>query len=295
MQLNPMRSKRPAIKWHGSKWRLAPWIISHLPLYHQHDLFVEAFGGSAAVTLQKPRSRLEVYNDLDLNIYNYFQVLRDQTQELITAIKYTPYHLKEYALAEMDQNEPSPHLPDLEQARRFYVRSMLSIMGPSVSWRNGFRRQKQVSRGKSGKGAMTSGAISFAKTDHLYIIAERLSGVLYENLPYNTVMGKYNHEDTVMYLDPPYLGSTRSREDHAYQHEMISDEEHLSFLTLCKWYQGMPLISSYDSELYNDTLLTGSNPWTKVTKDARINGPNSRIECLYLSPQLIERTKGNQQ
>jgi DNA adenine methylase len=54
--------KRPILRYHGGKWRIAPWIISYIPA---HKIYVELFGGEGSVLLRKPRSYAEPYNDLD--------------------------------------------------------------------------------------------------------------------------------------------------------------------------------------------------------------------------------------
>ena len=64
----------PAVRYHGSKWRLYPWLSQFIP---DHRIYVEPFGGGASVLLQKPRAQSEVYNDLDDDIVNFFRVLRD--------------------------------------------------------------------------------------------------------------------------------------------------------------------------------------------------------------------------
>ena len=79
-------ASRPALRYFGSKWRLTPWIIEHFAPY---DVYVEPFAGGAGVLLRKPPSALEVYNDLDGEVVNFFDVLRNETDELIRRIDLT--------------------------------------------------------------------------------------------------------------------------------------------------------------------------------------------------------------
>ncbi len=88
-------NKRPVLRYHGGKWKLAPWIISHFP---PHRIYVEPYGGGGSVLMQKQRSYSEVYNDLWGVVVNVFRVLRDPSQaaELERVIRLTPFAREEF-------------------------------------------------------------------------------------------------------------------------------------------------------------------------------------------------------
>ncbi len=79
---------KPVLKYPGSKWRLAEWIVSLMP---PHKSYLEPFFGSGAVFFKKPPSRIETINDLDGEIINLFRCIREQPEELMRAVAYTPY------------------------------------------------------------------------------------------------------------------------------------------------------------------------------------------------------------
>src|SRR5690606_37285917 len=111
---------RPVLRYHGGKWNLAPWSISHFP---KHRIYVEPFGGAASVLLRKPRTDSEVYNDLYGEVVNLFRVLRNPTQarELIRIVTLTPYSRQEFEDAYIADGDP------IEQARRTLVRAYLGF------------------------------------------------------------------------------------------------------------------------------------------------------------------------
>ena len=113
------------LSYSGGKAHLAPWIISQLP---EHASYCEPFCGSAAVLLQKPRAPLEILNDLNGDIANFFRVLRDHGDDLRRRVNLTPYS------REVDE-EPADD--PIELARRFFHFS-------NTRWHNGtFKRQKR--------------------------------------------------------------------------------------------------------------------------------------------------------
>lgn len=236
--------------------------------------------GGANTLLRKERSLLEVYNDLDGDVVNYFTVLRDDPDLLIESIELTPFAKTEWELSYQPSDCP------IERARRFYVRAHMSISGPTAQWNTGWRRQKVISRGSNGQKKMTPAAISFMRTDHLYQVAERLRGVQIECDKATAVIERYDSPETFFYLDPPYVFETRGRwRDHAYLHEM-SDDEHEELAELVNELNGMAIISGYACPLYAD--LYESRGWQRIDKETRINGPGHAIESLWISPRTMD-------
>lgn len=64
---------KAVMKYPGSKWSIAKWIIS---LFPEHHSYLEPFFGSGAVLFNKPRSNIETVNDLDGNVVNLFEWIR---------------------------------------------------------------------------------------------------------------------------------------------------------------------------------------------------------------------------
>ena len=115
---------RPALKYHGGKWKIAPWIIGHLP---EHHTYVEPYGGAASVLLRKPRSRDETYNDLDGEIVNLFKIIRDHPRRMTRALLWTPYSRAEYRAAFDLTDDP------FETARRTIIRSFMGFSGVVIN------------------------------------------------------------------------------------------------------------------------------------------------------------------
>lgn len=275
MQVASDAPKRPALRYHGSKWLLAPWVLSFVP--ESHELYALPFGGGAGTLLRKERSYLEMYNDLDGEVVNYFRVLRDDPDRLIRLIELTPYSKSEW------EKSFEPDLDSIEAARRFYIRSYMSIAGPTAQWNPGWRRQKVLSRGADGDKKMTPAPISFMRTGHLYEIADRLRGVQIECDDALSVIERYDTAETFFYLDPPYVADTRGRwQEKAYRHEM-SDGDHGQLAELLMGICGMAIVSGYACELY--AQLYEQRGWRRVDRKSRVNGPGHAVESLWISPR----------
>lgn len=266
-----MTPNRPAMRWHGGKWLLAPWIISHFPA---HRTYVEPFGGAASVMLRKPRSYAEIYNDLDDEAVNLFRVLRsDRSAELVEKLRLTPFARAEFSAAYEPSEDP------VERARRLVSRSFMGFGGDAVRNRTtGFRNDSNRSGGPPAKDWA-----NYANS--LPSLIERLRGVVIECRPAEYVIEKYDAPNTVFYVDPPYVHSSRDISGsgrlprHTYEYEM-SDYDHLQLLKQLRSVDGMVVLSGYQSELYSEHL----SDWRKVTRAALADGARERTEVLWLNP-----------
>lgn len=102
------------IKYPGSKWSIADWIIRFFP---EHHSYLEPFFGSGAVLFNKPRSHIETVNDLDGNVVNLFECIQKDPERLAREIYLTPYSREVYEKA--FREVPGDRF---EAAVNFYIR-----------------------------------------------------------------------------------------------------------------------------------------------------------------------------
>lgn len=226
---------RPPFAYYGGKTLLAEWIVSQMP---DHDAYVEPFAGSLAVLLAKPRVRWEAINDLDGDVVAFWRALRDMPEELERVCTLTPYARSELKAAYEPTEDP------LEQARRLWVRTEQGI-GRKARSKTGW----QVST-KDGRGAASQAMSTFNKLGRFGAIAERLAGVHVECRPAVDVIRRFDHQDALVYCDPPYLPSSR-RSNHSYTHEM-GEDDHRELSEVLHGCKSTVLLSGYHSEMYDE-------------------------------------------
>lgn len=219
----------------GSKYKMADWIISHLP---EHKTYVEVFGGTGAVLLTKQPSNTEVYNDRNGLLSNFFEILRTRTKEFIEN-----YDLMCYSeiLHDKYQSEPYPYDP-LEKALRYWYLIITSFNGQSDG---GFGytikdRNSNVER--------------FAnKRNILIYAAARIKNVCIMNRDFEELIDLWDGEDTVFYCDPSYYGKEFYYNHHG---EIFKLEDHKRLLNKLNNIKGKTLVSYYQTpeifEMYKD-------------------------------------------
>lgn len=267
---NKRRKKMIAFGWYGGKYSHLDFILPNLPENAVH--FCDVFGGSASVLINRKPAQLETYNDLDSELVNFFEALRNQGPKLIKAISLTPFSRKEL----LNACKAEPNLTKLERARRFYVRARQTRTGLAQTSSEG-RWAHCVLTSRAGM----SGAVSrwLGSIDKLPEIVQRLQRVQIENAPALEVIERYDTKETMFYLDPPYVHESRG-DANAYSHEM-TNEDHIEMSKMLHSIKGRAVVSGYSSKLY-DKLFSD---WIRI--DAPIKTCNSskgkRQESLWLN------------
>jgi len=170
----------------GGKNRLAKKIISILP---EHITYVEPFAGGAQVLFHKSPSNVEVINDLDYDVVNFFRVCQWHYEELV---RYLRFCLASRKLHELHVKTDPSTLTDIQRAGRFFYLQKNSFGGLIV---------KQ----KFHYGVIQNPNYNPARIAEIIEQAhQRLARVQIESLPYEQILEKYDRPTTLFYMDPPY-------------------------------------------------------------------------------------------
>ncbi|MBL7997951.1 MAG: DNA adenine methylase [Candidatus Kapabacteria bacterium] len=255
----------------GAKNSIAKAILKLMPT---HDGYTEAFGGSAAVMFAKQPSRIDVYNDLNEDIVNVFRVLRTNPDELSRAIALTPFSRVEYKQA----YEHSTCA--VERARRTIIRSVMGfgakgVLFHSVGFRAGGYDKRQM-RWVDALNALPEVVQSWAM---------RFKDVVIECDDAMTVLRKYDSKNTLHYIDPPYVRTTRRDRNKLYKYEM-NDVQHSELIDCIHSLKGMVILSGYDSDIYNSQL----RGFIRYELSSMTQANTRAKEVLWVSPKVQYQT-----
>jgi DNA adenine methylase len=255
----PFRPLRAPISYYGGKSKMAPLIVSLIP---DHDVYMEPFFGSGAVFFAKAPARHEIINDLEGNVVNFFRVLRDQPEQLERLCRLSPHARDEWGTSDIDDDQ----VDDLERARRYFVRlsqSFAQTAGPTTGWKITTARTQSVP------------ATNQSRCNRFAACAERLIGVTIENCDAVHLL-RLATPSTVIYVDPPYLESTRrsgrGTRYSDYIVDMGGDDEHRRLLSALRETPGSVILSGYPSPLYDELL----RDWWSTDLEVNVHASNAR-------------------
>lgn len=254
--------------YYGSKHRMADWLISLMP---EHSGYVEPFAGSLSVLARKAPVKIEVANDLDDNIMTFWRVLRDRFEDLERACLLTPHSRDEHKLSISLRPEP---YDEVEHARRVWIRLAQGRAGQLRQ--TGWRHHQTVAGTGSGMAQRLTHYIGrFAD------VATRLRNVSLEQKPAVDIIEAYGREPaTLLYVDPPYLGTTRSGTSKGYEIEMQDEGQHEVLAEALRSVEATVLLSGYASPLY-DSLYDGWYRTERNTWTGQGNQKAARVEVVW--------------
>lgn len=233
-------SKVIAFNYFGGKFTWLNYLYDHFPMEFNH--LVDLFAGSMVVSINYKGRVIKTANELNSDITNFFQVLRDHENDLIRLLLLTPCSKLEY------DNSWEPSENKIEQARRFYVRVRQSFFGLGAQRENkGWHMAKQQVNARGGETVSRwNNAIN-----NLHEVANIIrSDFQITNFDYADCIDKIDFEKAFFYADPPYTKRSRkSYNDYKFeftdlQHEQLSDRLH--------HISGLAMVSGYDCDLMND-------------------------------------------
>ena len=191
----------------GNKARHAEWVIQHIP---EHTCYVEPFGGAAGVLFNKPKSKVEVYNDLDGDIVHFFEILRNRGDELQEWLEQVP--LARELWREWVDEYYSGVRPDddIERAGRFFYLRYTQFGGRGGG-----------SQGFATRPTRNQAGVFADKVDALDSFSERLRRVVIECEDWRSILDRYDRPETVFYIDPPYQGTEQKYYSTDFDHDEL--------------------------------------------------------------------------
>lgn len=273
----------PPFSYFGSKNKIALQLCEELP---PHNCWVEAFCGSASLTLAKPSAPIEVINDVDGEIVNVFKQLRENSVELLKLLELTPYARLEFESARVKNEDDS----DLERARKFLIQAMMAINGIFGDQKGGFSYSQSYSR--NGRDARVNRWVNLP--NRLSKVVDRLKDLRIDNKDAVELLKMFTARPaTLVYLDPPYLGNRTK----GYTNDLNDKEYHENLLQVANNSLCMIFISGYENDLYND-LLSEQLGWSKKVIPTTTKGTNGvsfkREEIVWMNAryqEAVERKK----
>jgi len=195
----------------GNKARHSKWILEHIP---EHECYVELFGGAAGVLFNKPRSKIEVYNDLNGDIPHFFRVLRDKGDELQEWLRNVPYSREVYedwATAYYDGHRPDD---GIERAGRFFTLRYMQF-GGKIENKAGY---------SVGTNPQDRATCFNSRVENLHELRDRLRGVNIESRNAFDLLKSYDGSRTVFYADPPYEGTEGKYNSQGFDHGKLAQK-----------------------------------------------------------------------
>ena len=250
------------ITYYGGKQKLVSWISRYIP---KHKCYIEPFAGGLALFFGRPKIKgtIEVINDINSMVTNFWKQLRDNNDELHRLLDNTLYSREDF-LHCRDIYNKKKEASDMEKARAFFVVNNFSFAcgGKNFS-SSGYRR-------------INKRANSFAgKLKSIKFLNDKMRNVCIENQCALVLIKRMDSDNSFFYCDPPYPMANQG----PYKGYNLDDFNKL--LTVLKTIKGKFILSCYIKDGMD--LDVG---WRVVKKTVKCI-----VEGIYNGGKRSERTE----
>lgn len=264
---------RPPLTYYGGKQTLAPLIISLIP---NHRLYAEPFTGGGAVFFMKPPSRVEVLNDTNGELMNFYKVMRDQFRKLQIEIRKTLHSRDAHRQAIVVYNNPDM----FDKVKRAWAVWVLCAQG--------FASKMNGPWGYDKTDNTTSKRIANKRDNFQAHYLNRLRLVQIEHADALYIIQSRDTKNSFFYCDPPYFNSNMGH----YKGYTEADFEAL--LRLLSGIKGKFLLSSYPSDILDK--YTKKYKWKSrriekyVTVNAKGGNQKKKTEVLTANYPIEDKS-----
>lgn len=214
-------------------------LLKYFPEEGSYTRYLDAFGGSGVVLLNKPQVPVEIYNDLDKNVYSLFKVLRDPNSfcEFKGLCDISLYD--EATSDDFLERLKNPNLSLVARAYYFWYVNHTRYNGNINS---GFSINNLERRN-------TSKAISdfLSSVEGLNELHSRLKNVIITNENALTLLTRLDNPGFMFYIDPPYL-NRKSNTKYPVDMSLTEHQRLVEILNHLKYAKY--LLSGYENDVY---------------------------------------------
>jgi DNA adenine methylase len=231
----------------GGKYYLTGWITQYIP---EHTCYVEPFCGAGHLLFSKLPSRVEVLNDIDGFLIGFFRLLKDDMKilKLTQTLDNMLYSRELWQEIRKSWKQGNIPVDEIERVSQWFYLNRTCFSGDQ-------RRGGFAVPSVTGRNPCTSFRNTIKTLDD---VAERLRGVVIENLPYAEVIRRYDSKDTLFYCDPPYLNTGH------YYGDRFTQDDHCKLNNFLHNVQAKVMLSHYECDTYNQLY----HDWNKYTYES---------------------------
>lgn len=259
------------ICYYGGKQLMLPHIISLIP---KHEVYVEPFAGGAAVFFAKKLAKVNIINDLNGELINFYRTCVSDFDALQTEIYKTLHSRKQHEVARAIYKHPD-YFSRVQRAWAVWVLSTLSFSG-----------QLGAGLSTSKSNAPKYDKLAMAKPDFTEKIKQQLEHCTIEQDDAFAIIKRFDCANAFHFLDPPYVGSNMG-----HYAGMFDKDDLINLLELCAILQGKFMLTMYPNETIEQFVI--ANDWTIHRVERTVTAANTKrrkqeewMVCNYKNTQV---------